>query len=144
MIAHGTIVRQVIDALKRTPPVAGGNIQRGRRRPVPEGVEQYVVVRKATSRPDVPAVSDSPVDWLTTVIVECYGRSNELAADEASDEVLAAAYARIYTTDALRDSQTMDMQPPRLLWDEDDQDQHAGCSVMEIDFLHRTSANTLE
>lgn len=143
MIAHGALVSLVVEALQRTPPVAGGNIQRGRRRPVPEGTTEYVVVRKATSRPDVPAVADAPVDWLTTVIVECYGRSNELPADEASDLVLTAAYSRLYGSPELTDA-AMEMLPPRLLWDEDDQDQHAGCSVMEIDFRHRTSANTLE
>lgn len=142
-IAHSTIVNAMVALLRAAPALADGGVHRSRGRAAGEGISAMVVVRKEASQPQQGPILSHPIDWLTSVAVECYARgSASQAPDEAADELLLAVNDLI-VADPTLGGLALDVQEPRLTWDTDEQDKQLGCSTAIYTVLHRTRARTL-
>lgn len=142
--AHNAVVQAVISTLLATPALASGNIYRGRRRAISKNVELGIAVRFGASDPSRGAIKGAPIDWTTTVLVECYARTTGTeSADEAALALHADAYARLNTDPSLG-GVVDDLLPPSLDVSEEDRDEQLGCVIAGYQLRHRTAENTLQ
>lgn len=144
MNAHSAVVAAVIAQLQQAPAIASGNVYRGRLRPVATGAAQAVVVRFGDSDPQRGAIRGAPIDWGTTVVVECYARAG---AAESGDEAALALHADVYArlmSDPTLGGAAGDLAPPRLALDETELAETLGCVNAAYLVQHRTTEHTLE
>lgn len=145
MNAHDLIVRQVLNSLTAAPALAGGNVWEEELRPLPEGSTQAIVVRFESSRPDRGAILGAPIDWVSTLTVECHARVDNRSATlgRASRRLHGEVYARLMADPSLG-GKVFDLQEPDLATDQAQLDTDLGCLIAQYPVLHRTQARTLE
>lgn len=145
MNAHEVMVAAVLTAFLNAPPLASGNVVRGRRRPIDDTVDEFIAVYFAGSVPDRNAITGAPIDWRTNVRFDCYKRgSSTQTADQAALALHAQAWDRLFATPTLS-GLVMDMAPlPIAPGDEDELDTPLGQVSGAVQLLHRTAYNTLE
>ena len=142
MSALNDIVAAMVAALAAKPAVSA-NIERARVRVLPETWTSAVVVRIESATLELSALAGAPIDTDTTVVVECYARSNTTAPDVAVDDLLAAVYARLAQNPTLN-GLAADMAATGINYDfSTDAAQHA-CATVTYLVRHRTGALTLE
>ena len=82
-------------------------------------------------------------DWQTQIRVECYARASSTeSAHEPADELLLLAHAAIVVNPTL-DGLAMAVDPPRLGWDEADEDQAVAVAIAQYTVMHRTASQSL-
>ena len=136
------IVASVVALLNAGTPVSP-QIDRARLRPVPEGQATAVCVRVKSSELDRLAIRQAPINLDTTVVVECYARSNTATPDLVADALLAAVYARLAADPSLGGT-VADMQPLSLDYDFDADADRTACISLTYLVRHRTQSLSLE
>lgn len=132
MLVHQRLLDLMQAALLAGTPVAGGNIQRQRNRPMADGVAQMVSLRLISSQ-GAPLFlgGDAPIEWRSVVAVECLARasSSSVTPDAAVAELLAAVHARI-TSDSETKLAEYRIDPDhRIEWDQDELDERIGAAT---------------
>lgn len=131
MLAHQQLLDLMQAALMAGTPVAGGNVQRQRTRPLADGVAQMVSLRLINSQ-GAPLFlgGDAPIEWRSVVAVECIGRGTSgTSPDAAVADLLASVHNRI-TADAatLAAGYRIDAEH-RIEWDQDELDERIGAAT---------------
>lgn len=94
--AFSDITEAIIATLRADPAILpAAAIFRARERAVPDKMEQAINVQWVRGDPDPGAIHGAPVDWQSTVIVECYASSVTESGDQAIDPLLEKVYDRL-------------------------------------------------
>ena len=144
MSAHLAIQTGVIAALAAAPAVAGGLIRANASRPLPASASSAVVVRLAQSRA-VNQLLGGPIDWTTTLQIECLARAASGSADPvaAVDALLETVWARLATLPAASLG-AMDVRvAPAIDWQIDDSETPAVAATITLQVMHRTQSAAL-
>lgn len=140
MSAFSDVTAAIVTALSA---LAGGHVTRGYAWPMPEAVDESIVVRPISALAERNAIGSGPVDWRTTVMVELRARytPDSESADQAIDALLAAVYAALATVTA---TGLQDVIPATSLqWDYSAADANVVAVSFTVDVLHRTESATL-
>lgn len=141
--AFSTITAAIVAALKVDPSVVPEDaIFRARERVVPESMPAAVNVQWAIADPDLAAIHGAPVDWRTTIVVECYASSKTESGDLAIDPLLDAVYDRL-AADTTLGGLIEDLGVPRLVAEFGAEGKKTGWVQMTYVALHRTNNLTL-
>lgn len=146
MNAHDAIVDAVLLALRTSPAVTAGPIDEELDpEAVAEGGTEAVSVALTDSDPVDAQMNGAPVDWRSTVTIECYAVRDKrrMALGRASRALHARVYARLMQDPSLGGA-AMYLGPPRLTVDTDQADTRVGCCIATYAVLHRTGPNTLQ
>jgi hypothetical protein len=92
--AFSTIVAAVIAKLSEAPAVCDA-IYRARSNAISEQDTRAVSVQFERSLPLAGAINGAPIDWSSTVTVECFARSITESGDLAVDPLLEAVFERL-------------------------------------------------
>lgn len=148
MNAGDAIVDAVLALLKQAPAVTAGPIGEDvDLATVGETVTEAVSVSLVASDPMSPTVlMGAPVDWITSVQIECYARRDARgAAGRASRALHAKVYARLMAPPQLSAQLAgADVRQPSIRSDQQPLDTRTGTTVGVYPVMHRTQAYTLD
>lgn len=144
MNAHELVLTAAVATLKQAPAIAGGNVFRGRRRPVDDTMQELVAVRFGGSTPDRGSINGAPIDWSTVIRFDCYARGTEArSGDERAIALHASAWNRLFSNPSLG-GLVMDMAPAAIDTEDDELDTTLACAIGAVQVSHRSGAYTLE
>lgn len=135
--AFAGIVAAMVDALSSAPAVSA-QVYRARMRPMAQQHTTAVVVRIQDAQADRAAMQGAPVDFVTTIAVECYARSATQTPDLAVDDLLAAVYAKL-AADSTLGGLVGDLYPSTLQYDFDTDAEQTACVTLTYQVVHRTA-----
>jgi len=92
--AFATIVSAVIAQLAAEPAVCE-KIYRATGSVVPDQVDLAINVEFGRALPAVGAIAGAPIDWQSTISVDCFARSFTESGDLAVDPLLFAVFERL-------------------------------------------------
>jgi len=135
---HRTLLDLIEADLTAAPALAAGNLQRQRNRPLAAGVAQQVSLYLLRSRGRQAMLGGaSPIEWTTTVGVECIARAaSGVTADEAVATLLADVHARITGSAALAAAEVRVSTDHDLQWDDDALDERIGAATAIYTLRH--------
>lgn len=148
MNAHDAIIDAVLDLLQQAPAVTTGTIGEDVEvETLPESTIEAVCVSIVGSDPEAPApLLGAPVDWTTTVQIECYARRDGRGtAGRASRALHARVYQRLMAGNPL--GQVIpgaDLRQPSIRTDQQVLETRTGVTVGLYPVSHRTGNNTLD
>lgn len=126
-----------------TPPLADGNVVANRRRPMAAAVDRQIFVYLQDSLPARGAIRGAPVDWRTTIRVECLARdSGPVDADVAADAMAVEVYARVLADPSLG-GLAFDLEPSAMGCTGDEADTSLSATQFLFTVSHTTSENTI-
>lgn len=147
MNAHDAIVQAVLAALRTVPAVTSGPIDEDLDAlAIADETTQAISVSLVGSDPQNPAaIFGHPVDWISTLVVECYARRDSavVLTGRASRALHAAAYARLMADPTLG-GVADDLREPSIAIDNAVLDTRMGCCTGTYPVLHRTAARSLQ
>lgn len=147
MNAHDAIVDAVLTLLAQAPAVTTGPIGEDVDiASLPETTAEAVCISIVGSDPDAPTVlMGAPVDWTTTVQIECYARADARSvAGRASRALHARVYQRLMAGNPLGAAIVgADLRQPTIRSDLQVLDTRTGITVGLYPVSHRTVGNTL-
>lgn len=130
-------------ALLADPPLAGGNVQRGRGVPLPLESTQGIDVSVASSRAQSLGMSDGALQWETTVIVVCKARASAGSdAEAAIDPLLVSTWGRLLGMTLPAGVQGIALDPA-IQWDIDEGDQPVAAASLGLRINHITTTAAL-
>lgn len=141
--------RQLVDLVEADllagTPVAGGNLQRQRNRPMPAAQAQQVSLYLVRSRGRQAMLGGaSPIEWQTTLGVECIARAaTGVMPDEAVADLLADVHARITGSTALAAAGYRVHPEYELQWDDDTLDERIGACTAVYTVRHLSALANL-
>lgn len=112
----------------------------------PEDLEEAISLSLVDSQPQqVGPINGHPVDWLSTLVVECYARRDSAVQGgaRASRALHARAYAALMANRALG-GVADDIRQPQIVTEGIRRNTRMGCTTGTYPVAHRTQANTLE
>lgn len=122
MSAFLAIGDAVLAALSAGPALAGGNIRRGRRVPVPLEHSQAIDIHVQRSTADNQFLSGGVLLWQTLVGIDLYARAAAgVDGETAIDALLAAVFARMASATP-PDGVLGWVLEPAIQWDVDEAD----------------------
>lgn len=93
---HMAICHAMRDLFLAAPMLAEGNVVANRRRPMPAAVDRQIFVYLQDSVPSRGAIKGAPIDWRTTIRVECLARdAGPVDADSVADALAVQVYGRV-------------------------------------------------
>lgn len=131
----------LIDLLEDEPAVAVDQIVRGRRTPMPEGVDSRVTIRPADADEMPISVHEAPIDRMLIVAINLDVRDTDAEAE--LDVLLKAVYAKLMT-DSTLGGVAIDITPGRITWDFDSLDDDVASAALLFNVRLRTPHNSLE
>lgn len=140
--AFSSIVGAIVAKLQQAP-AASQQVYRTRLRPLASQHSDAVVVRLVSSMPSMGAITGAPVDWITSIAVECYARTTITTPDQAVDSLLAAAFAKVMS-DTTLGGLCGDLFPAGVTADFDADGEQTACITLHLEVQHRTSNLILE
>ncbi len=145
MNAHEAILQAVQALLLQAPAIAGGNVVRGRQRPVEEGTDQFVALYFDGSNPERNTVFGHRIDWTTEIRWECHALGNATTSGDAAALALnAQVYARLWSDPSLGGLVWDMAAQPILAPEHDEMAEPLGYLSSSVTVRHRTGAYTLE
>lgn len=146
MNAFDQLVDTVLGLLRQSPPVTAGLIGEDVDLDnLPETTAEAVSVSIAGSDPQQPAaLLGAPVDWVTTLQVECYARRDARGPAGRASRVLAEkVYQRLMDGNPVGQAIVgADVRPPSLRTDHQALDTRTGITVALYPVDHRTMGHT--
>ena len=140
--AFASIVGAMVAKLGAAPAVSS-QVYRARLRPLAQQHSDAVVVRLLSATPSMGAIAGGPVDWVTSVAVECYARTTSTTPDVAVDSLLGAVYAKLMS-DTTLGGLCADLFPADAMADFDADGEQTACITLQFEVHHRTSNLILE
>ena len=140
--AFNNIVTAMVTALSASPAVSP-HIFRARTKPMAAEWTSAIVVRVQSAEMDPLALFGAPINVDTTVVIECYARSTTLAPDQAVDQVLQSAYARL-AADPTLGGLVGDCNLQSINYDFDQEQERMGAALLTCVVKHRIQSSTLE
>lgn len=98
--AFSRVTSAVMAMLQASPPVCRA-IYRARSGVIPDKDDEAITVQWAQGLPRPGAIATAPIDWQTTITVECYARSTTESGDVAVDPLLEKVYERLASNPTL-------------------------------------------
>lgn len=136
------VVKAVEAALKSGEPVAG-LVERNRVRVLASSVRTAAVVRQGYANADRAVGCLQAVPWLTSILIDCYGRASaDLAADEVVDGVLQAVQQRL-GLDMTLGGVVGGLALQGIAWDFDVDGDSTACATATYYVRHSASAANL-
>jgi len=132
MLAQQKLVGLVVAALEASPALAAAKVYRQRTRAVSTEVAMALVVRHVVSESTaVLSGINAPLDWESTLAIECIARSGaNQTPDEAVGPLVLAVHACL-TADTSLHQDGFEMQPKlRITHDQDELDERIGAAVI--------------
>jgi hypothetical protein len=131
----------IIAALLASPALAGGRVVGNRRRPMAaqDPSQIYVYLEESiASRETI-----GTIDWRTRIRIECVARTvSGTSAEDASDALAVAAYARIMASPALGGA-ALDTEAQAIAWTEDEADTTLSACQQLFTVWHQTPDQTI-
>lgn len=145
MNAHDHIVDAILAALRQSPAVTTGLIDEDIDiAAIPEGCDEAVSVSLTASDPGRSVLRDHPVQWTSTVLLECFARKDgRTLAGRASRALHQRAYERLMQDPSLG-GVLIDLLEPGLVTDPEQADTRLGVTTATYTAVHRTAARSLE
>lgn len=147
MNAQDAIVQAVLAALRTAPAVTTGLIEEDLDlAAVGDHDAQAVSVSLTGSDPQNPAaILGHPIDWISTLVIECYVRRDTATAlaGRASRSLHALVYQRLMSDPSLAGTAD-DLRAPSITIDNAVLNTRMGCCTGTYPVLHRTAARTLQ
>lgn len=140
--AFSGIAAALVTLMGNAPAVAN-KIERARVLPMAAQDDSLVVVRLGGSEGDGYAMQGAPVNWDTTLTLECHARSTTLTPDAAVDALLQAVYARLKTDETLGGLIQGWKPQSSIEWDFESKGERVGYAAITLTAMHRTSAGVL-
>lgn len=140
--AFSSIVGAMVAALE-TAPAVSNQVYRTRLRPLAKQHSDAAVVRFVSSQPSMGAITGAPVDWVTSIAVECYARTTTTTPDQAVDNLLAAIFAKLMS-DTTLGGLCADLFPTDVMAEFDTDGEQTACITLHLEVHHRTSNLILE
>lgn len=141
--AQMALCHAVRDALLASPPLADGNVVANRRRPMPASVTRQIFVYLQDSLPERGAIRGAPIDWRTTIRVECLARDDgPVDADTAADALAVEVYARLLADMSLG-GRAYDLEPSAMGCTGDEADATLSATQFLFAVSHTTADNTI-
>lgn len=135
------ICQAVAALLADLPALGQGAVRVQRRRPMPQAVTTQVFVFYDESRPTVK--SNESIVWKTRIRIECVARDSAGAtADQAADDLLQSAYARI-VADLRLGGLATDVDPVGIAVTGDEADTALCAGQLLVDITHRCARASL-
>jgi hypothetical protein len=143
--AHDAVIDAVLTTLRLPTPVAAGGVEEDIDVcAMPAEHSESVSVALVGSMPTVVAIQGAPVDWVTTLSIECAARADGRgAAGRASRMLHAAVYARLMAAPTLG-GVVNHIGEPQITQDRAQLATRIGLTVGLYTVHHRTAAGTLE
>lgn len=141
MTAFATVVAAMVSALQSAPAVSP-QVFRARMRPLAEQHSTAVVVRIQDAQAQRFAIQGAPVDFATTIAVECYARSATQDADVAVDQLLSDVYAKL-AADTTLGGLVQDLFAASLAYDFDVDAERTACVTVTYQVQLRTANLTI-
>lgn len=131
----------VVSILTAPPALAAGQVRRGRRVPVPEGVEQAIDVHVQRALSDNAQLDGGLLQWQTTVGIDLYARAAAAGDGEAAiDPLLQAVFTRL--SNATPPAGTLAWALDNgLQWDIDEADQTLVQASLALRITHLTTTD---
>ena len=136
-------ITAAIMAVLNAAPAISDNVFRARDRAMAEEYSTAINVQVSDSTPFVVAINGAPIDWETTVTIECYAKSSTTSGDLAVDPILAAVFARVSANPSLNGTIGW-IEPKGFKFEFDSQGHKTGWVGMTYSAHHRTSNMTLD
>jgi hypothetical protein len=141
MTAFADLGAAVRDIMLTPTPLAGGNVRRGRRVPVPANVAEAIDVHVQRSTGDNAQLDGALLQWETLVGIDLYARAAAAGDGEAAiDPLLQAVFARINNTPAPAGAIAWALQPA-IQWDVDEADQTLVQASLALRITHFTTTD---
>lgn len=140
--AFSALAAGIVTLLEAAPAVSP-RITRAATQPLPEQAANMVVVRLIGSTGDAYAQAGAPVNWDTTIAVECYARATADAPDTAVDALLQAVAARILADETLGGAAAGLANERRIEWDFESHGQNVACATFTFTARHTTGGNAI-
>lgn len=135
-----TLSDAVLAMLQQAPALAGGNIRRGRRIPVPENVDQAIDVHVERSAGQMTDLDGSGLAWDTGIAIDLYARAADgTDAEQAIDTLLAAVAERIAAATPPNDVMSW-LLDPSIQWELDEADDTLVQASLLLRVQHLTDA----
>lgn len=129
--------------LTQAPALAGGNVERGRFRPLQQGQAAAIVIAPAVAVRQ-PGATSGPQHWLTTVVLELQVRAAAgEAGEDAMDALLALVYARLPQLAALVPNVSDPLADVRIEWEPSEADTPLIAARLIFNVQHRTAEAVL-
>lgn len=145
MNAHDRVIDAILAALRASPAVTVGLIDEDiDLAAIPEACDEAIGVSLTASDPDRTVLRDHPVQWSSTVLVECFARTDgRTTAGRASRQLHQRAYERLMTDPSLG-GVLVDLLEPGLTTDPEQADTRLGVTTATYTAVHRTAARSME
>lgn len=147
MNALDAVIAGALAVLRQAPAVTTGPLAEDIDvRSLGEDVTEAVSLSLTGSEPQNPtAIFGHPIDWVSTLQVEAYARSDSASAlgGRASRALQAKVYARLMANPSLGGAAD-DIRAPTLNTEGAVLDTRMGCCTASYPVLHRTQARTLD
>lgn len=141
MTAFADMGAAVVAILTAPTALAGGNVRRGRRVPVPANVPQAIDVHVQRSTADNAQLAGDLLQWDTLVGIDLYARAAALGDGEAAiDPLLQAVFARLTTAPAPAGAIAWALAPA-IQWDVDEADQTLVQASLALRITHFTTTD---
>lgn len=139
---HDAIIAAIVATLLASPALASGNVDdQTNADELPEGADAAIRVTLSDSQPTADAYGR--IDWLTTVRVACYIRTDKAAADGRPSSLLGAAvYARLMADKTLG-GLARSIGPPRISTDIATLSTRGGVQYLDFPVRHTTTGNVI-
>jgi hypothetical protein len=143
-IAQSAIVAAWVAVLSGASSLAGVPVARSRQRALSESATHAIVVRCPNSDPVSQPQLGAATRWLSQLRVECYRRTTDGSApDDACSELLQRVHAVLLAAEPTFGGLVQAIDPPRLMWDEDEADASIGCAIAQYPVHHSTQPKRL-
>lgn len=140
--AHIALRDAIVTALKATPALAGGRVEKRRRsQPMPQGVVEEVRVWLHNSDGKRARVDGLVYEWQTVMAVHCLARDSAgVDAETRVDALAREVSARVLGSGRLG-GLAMDIELGRLTWEGEELDATTADTTLAFSIRHRTATN---
>lgn len=140
---HMALCHAMRDLFLASPTLADGNVVANRRRPMPAAVGRQIFVYLQDSVASRGAINGAPLDWRTTIRVECLARdAGPVDADAAADAMAVEVFARLLADPSLG-GRAYDVEPTAMGTTGDEADSTLSATQFLFTVLHTTADNTI-
>ncbi|HEY0847399.1 MAG TPA: hypothetical protein VGE12_18665 [Noviherbaspirillum sp.] len=142
MTAFADIADKFVELFEAAPAVCS-QVFRARSREIAEQHSEAVNVYFEGADPNAGAITGAPVDWVSRIVVECYGRTSTTTADLAVDPLIGKVYAKL-AADTTLGGLVDNVGVPTIDTEYNNLGQKTGWVRMTYPVEHRTSNATVD
>jgi hypothetical protein len=134
------------DALLVWPALSAVSIRLAERRPMAEDVNRQIRIFHEQSDPEQAQIKGAPLDWRTSLRIECIGRevlSPAQDADSVADSLVGEVFKAVMA-DVSLGGRVQNIEPGPVPTTEEEADKSVSAIQTIFYFVHRTQEHTIE